>query len=556
MLRQFKYIIAFGLLTTFSCSKSFNINVDPNNPSSLPVNNLLPQIEQNMGSASAIYSGMSQVLEVYVHRITVREAPDGYNVTGSSGYVDPMWNFYYSTVLTNADIIVNEANSVGNYKYAGIAKIIKAYAVSQLVDVFGDVPYSEATQLLQNVRNPKFDVDSTIYPKLFTLIDDGIANLKNPALNPLSPARDDVIYGGDVTKWIKAANTLKLKLYTQIRLVKNVSVEVTALLATPGNLINSTTENFQLPYTADSKNPGYNDYSAGQRTEDISPWFYEILKGYNLNIFYGNEDPRIPYYFFNQIAQGQTEGNDGNPTEYRDNSFVSTYFGSNGPDAGRSQQNTMTILGIYPVGGKFDDGTGKGGGSINATSATGAAPYRFITFADRLYLEAELIKQGVITGDARAKTSAAITESFRQVDAVVAKTGTTGLPLLTGSGAVDDYTARVMAEYDANAGKQLQIIMTQKWISSFGSAIDAYTDYRRTGFPILFDPNNSLMAPGGFVQPPINGNPSLGGPQLPVPVSLNMAYPLSLPWPSAELTSNSSAPAQKQPATDKVFWQP
>ena len=552
MLRQVKYITAFGLLAIFSCTKSFNINVDPNNPSNLPVNNLLPQIEQNMGNASAIYSGMSAALEVYIHRITVREAPDGYNVTGSSGFVDPMWNFYYSSVLTNADIIVSEANSVGNYKYSGIAKIIKAYAVSQLVDVFGDVPYSEATQLLQAVRNPKFDVDSTIYPKLFTLIDDGIANLKNPASNPLSPADDDVIYGGDITKWVKAANTLKLKLYTQIRLVKNVSAEVTALLATPSNLINSTAENFQLPYSSDSKNPGYNDYSAGQRTQDISPWFYETLKGYNLNIFYGIEDPRIPYYFFNQIAQGQQEVNDGNPTEYRDNSFVSVYFGSNGPDAARSQQNTMTILGIYPVGGKYDDGVGA---PINATSATGAAPYRFITYADRLYLEAELIKQGVVTGNARAKTLAAITESFKQVDAVVAKTGTTGVPILMGSGAVADYTAKVMAEYDANTSKQLQIIMTQKWISSFGSAIDAYTDYRRTGFPILFDPNNSLMAPGGEVQPPVHGNP-LVDQQAPVPVSLNMAYPLSLPWPSTELTSNSSAPAQKQPATDKVFWQP
>lgn len=553
MLRQFKYIIAFGLLTTFSCSKSFNINVDPNNPSSLPVKNLLPQIEQNMGNASAIYSGMSAALEVYVHRITVREAPDGYNVTGSSGFVDPMWNFYYSTVLTNADIIVNEANSAGNFKYAGIAKIIKAYAVSQLVDVFGDIPYSEATQLLKNIRNPKFDIDSNIYPKLFTLIDEGIADLKNPSANPLSPAGDDVIYGGDVTKWVKAANTLKLKLYTQIRLVKNVSAEVTALLATPANLINGTSENFQLPYSSESKNPGYNDYPAGQRTQNISPWFYEILKGYNLNIFSGNEDPRIPYYFFNQIKQGQQEVNDGNPTEYRDNSFVSVYFGSNGPDAARSQQNTMTILGIYPVGGKYDDGVGA---PINATSATGAAPYRFITYADRLYLEAELIKQGAVTGNARAKTLAAITESFKQVDAVVAKTGTTGVPLLTGSGAVADYTAKVMAEYDANTSKQLQIIMTQKWISSFGSAIDAYTDYRRTGFPILFNPNNPLMAPGGFVQPPVNGNPLVVPPQLPVPVSLNMAYPFSLPWPSAELTSNSNAPAQKQPATDKVFWQP
>src|SRR5690606_19851278 len=126
---------------------------------------------------------------------------------------------------------------------------------------------------------------------------------------------------------------------------------------------------------------------------------------------------------------------------------------------------------------------------------------------------------------------------------------------LAGSTAVSEYIDEVMDEYEANAGKQLEIIMTQKWISSFGSAIDAYTDYRRTGFPVLFDPNNSAMAPGGRVQPPVDGNP-LVSPQLSVPVSANLAFPLSLPWPSSELTSNSNAPAQKQPSTYKVFWQP
>jgi hypothetical protein len=552
MLKKFKYIIPLAAIMALgSCSKSsFDINVDPNNPATLPVNNLLPQIEKDLGDASALSGGMSEALEVYMHRITVREAPNVYGVTGNSGYVDPMWDTYYSATLTNADIIVEKATAAGNFKYAGIAKVIKAYSFSQLVYVFGDVPYSEATQVLNKIRYPKFDDDATIYPSLITLIDEGIADLNNPTANPLSPGSDDVIYGGKDANWVKAANTLKLKLYTQVSLVKDVSKEVKALLANPATLISSTAENFQLPYSSDNKNPGYSDYGASQRTQDISPWFYEIMKGYNPNIFTGIQDPRIPYYFYNQIKVGQSAVNDNNNTEYRDGSFVSIYFGSNGDDVGRTQQNTMTLLGIYPVGGKFDAGAG---GPISVASGTGAAPYRFITYADRLYLEAELIKAGVITGDAATVTKAAITESFKQVDAVVAKTGTTGVPVLTGN--VDSYIDKVMEEYDANTGKQLEIIMTQKWISSFGSAIDAYTDYRRTGFPIIFDPNNPAMAPGGKVQPPLHGNP-LKDPQLPVPVSLNRAFPLSLPWPTSELTSNSSAPAQKQPSTYKVFWQP
>jgi len=97
--------------------------------------------------------------------------------------------------------------------------------------------------------------------------------------------------------------------------------------------------------------------------------------------------------------------------------------------------------------------------------------------------------------------------------------------------------------------------MTQKWLSSVGSSVDQYTDYRRTGYPVLFDPKNPAMAPGGRVQPPLNGNPFVI-PQQSVPVVLDVLYPQSLPWSQAELDLNGNAPDQKLPATFKIFWQP
>lgn len=561
MLRKLKYnvILLFVVFAIGSCSKSyFDINVDPNNPANLPPQNLLPQVVRNIGNASTIFNGMSDVFEVYVHRITVREAPNAYNVTGSTGYVETMWDPYYAAAITNLNIIIDKATAAGNFKYVGIAKVLKAFIFSQLVDVFGDVPYSEAGELLTGVLNPKFDDDVTIYPTLFTMIDEGIADLKNPAINPSSPGADDLFYGGSVTKWVKMANTLKLKLYTQERKVKNVTAEVTALLASPSTLISSTADNFQIAYTNDNRNPGYGDYGAAQRTKYISPWFYEIMMGYNQNILTDNKDPRIPYYWLNQMRKDDVTGHDGFKTEYRDGPFVSIYFGSNGPNSGFAQQNTQTGLGIYPVGGKYDDGSGSGyssGSVLSASSSTGAAPYRLITYADRLYLEAELIQTGVVTGDARAKTLAAITESFKMVDDVVKRTGVPGVPAIAGTATASTYIGKVMDEYDANPDKHLQIIMTQKWISSFGSAIDAYTDYRRTGFPIIFDPNNPAMAPGHLVQPPLHGNPTVD-PQPAVLVSASRGFPLSMPWPATELNSNSSAPTQKEPSTYKVFWQP
>src|SRR5678816_4621019 len=150
---------------------------------------------------------------------------------------------------------------------------------------------------------------------------------------------------------------------------------------------------------------------------------------------------------YNQVNATQPS-RDGNQTEYRDGQFVSIYFGSVGPDRDRTQQNTISLFGIYPVGGKYDDGSAT---IATANSGTGAAPYRLITYADRLYLEAELINTGVITGDAKAKLAAAMDESFKQVDYVITNfiNPSQNVPALFGTPAVATYTDKVLAEYDA-----------------------------------------------------------------------------------------------------------
>src|SRR5690606_11786638 len=121
---------------------------------------------------------------------------------------------------------------------------------------------------------------------------------------------------------------------------------------------------------------------------------------------------------------------------------------------------------------------------------------------------------------------------------------------------VADYIDAVLTEFDnGDADKKLELIMTQKWIQAFGSAVDPYTDYRRTGFPVLFDPTNPAMAPGGQVQPPPAGDPYQVF-QKTVPVILSVPYPLTLPWVRDELQVNPNAPAQKTPSAYKPFWLP
>ena len=561
----FFYFLALTVvLFVTGCKKFLDVNKNTNDPTIVPVAILLTGAELQIGQALAfsndIQNGLSDGLSVYMHQQTTREEADNYDIKGNDGIVENSWAKLHAAI-TDLDVIIKQATEEQRFKYAGIAKILKAYAFSQMVDVWGDIPFSEFNKFKEGVVQPAFDDDKDIYPRLFAMIDEGIADINNPAANTSVPATDDVIYSGNTGRWIKAANTIKLKLYTQIRKVQDVSTQVNALLATPANLINAKEESFVIPFgTAllTDRHPGFYDYVATQRTQHVSPWFYEILKGIN-PLYSGNADPRLPYYIYNQVT---ATGASPNTTEYRDGPFISIYFGSIGPNRNASQQNAISVFGIYPVGGRYDNGLG---GVASAASGTGAAPQRLITYADRLYLQAELMNAGLVAGDARAVFNQAMAASMAQVDYIISayvKPAQTGIPQLMGANgatptaAVTTYINGVLALYDAgNTAKKLEHIITQKWLSSVGASIDQYTDYRRTGYPVLFDPQNPEHAPGGRAQPPVNGNIFVV-PQPSVPVQRTNNFPLSLPWAQTELDLNGNAPAQKNPTTYKVFWMP
>ena len=200
------------------------------------------------------------------------------------------------------------------------------------------------------------------------------------------------------------------------------------------------------------------------------------------------------------------------------------------------------MIGLYPVGGAYDSDDLDKSSSLGIATGTGAAPYRMITYADVLYLEAELIAKGKVTGDLGDVLKSAIEASFVQVDAVTGVAGKGAEPFLLGSVAEADYIADVLVDFDAGSTeKKFEILMTQKWISKFGASNDAYTDYRRTGYPVLFDPNTMTA----------NGGPDGSGV---VPVESTRPYAVSFPWSADELSMNDNSPAQKIPSSAKIFW--
>ena len=227
-----------------------------------------------------------------------------------------------------------------------------------------------------------------------------------------------LFYGGDPELWIKFAKTVKLKMYNQIREVQDVSAEVTALLA-EGDLISDGSEDFQMAYGVsagpDNRNPGYvQEWNAGIANYHISPYFYETMA--NLNTFnhrnYGGdidiEDPRIPYYFFNQIAEVSPDDSPENACSYcfgyvdrasgnfvtvvpelEGTGMVSIYnFSLNiDPNEGFDQGASKTVCGLYPLGGEFDDGDG---GEASFDIGNPQVPQRLLNYYAVKFIEAEL----------------------------------------------------------------------------------------------------------------------------------------------------------------------
>jgi hypothetical protein len=545
------------LLLTVSCSDYLDVDTDKDNPKTAPLDLLLTNTQVNLSKVGDfdLYSG--NVLEVYTHQMTTKEDYDQYNTKPDNTFLSNDWNTIYLT-LTNIETLILQSQASGNLVYLGIAQMQKAYLISTAVDLWGDVPYSEASLLTNNIISPKFDKQKEIYNSVFKLIETAKTNIASNK-GSKKPSTDDLFYGGKTTKWIKFANTFKLKLYNQTRKLSINDFDTSGFntLILENNFFSSIEDDFQFNHTAnvapnDERNRYfYQSYNSTQFGTFQSPWFYEILIGMN-RIHNNNPDPRIKYYFFNQLKPGvfppdQGDAATGNPkADYWDKStgFFSIRFGSVGPYTNSSAENSYTYPGIFPAGGRYDDGQG---GVMSSTTATGIAPHRILTYDEFLYIQAELILKGKIIGNAGTKLRQAMEASFAKVDQVVKNNNSKQvIPELVGSTKATIFMDQIMIEYNKLSTDKLEIIMTQKWVATYGDPLDQYNDYRRTGFPILANPNSTTKE---YQLDNADGFPLIDSQTV-----LNSPYQLSFYWPQNELNVNKNAPIQKNPATYKIFW--
>jgi len=187
-----------------------NINVDPTAPAEAPYSTILPTTQVGM---AYIFGGdyyRFTSLFTQHHLGTARQHESLYNYELVESDLPNAWNNMYSGPLMDLDFLIKDGKKKGCNYYVGIAMIMTAVGLGNTSDLLGDIPYSESFQGNDNLK-PVFDSQEKIYTTIQSLLDEAIGYLGGKDGGVFIPGKDDFIYNGDLTKWTKAAWSLKAR---------------------------------------------------------------------------------------------------------------------------------------------------------------------------------------------------------------------------------------------------------------------------------------------------------------------------------------------------------
>ncbi len=516
---KIKYLSLCVLLLALGCETTeLDLTIDPSNPTpeSAEANLLFNSAQLNLNTAIAYNEDNEDGLSVRAaeaarmqHLFGAYAGP--FSLT--SGSIDNAWESFYLGALKDISELIPIAEANDQQGIIGAAKVIRAYSYVTLVDIFGDVPFSEAIQGLAN-PNPVADSGQSIYDAMLLELDEAIANLGS--LNAVMPT-NDLFYEGDASKWITLARTLKLKMYVQMRLIGDFSSQINTLISE--GVIDDASEDFQFTYSSadiptDSRHPFFAlNYDADGADDYLTSYYVYLLKDDK-----GFNDPRLRYYFYRQTTIVPTNANqflecDGLPLTnfcYLDDLYWTRDHGNDNGVA--PDQLLRSTYGLYPIGGAFDSDQFLPVTSTSLTSGSGAGIFPYMLSSFTKFLLAESALMSGTTGNPRTLLEEGIRASMAKV---LGFTGPVDTAFAATQTDVDNYVAYVLGEYDAVASdaERLDIIMKEYYITLWGNGIEAYNNYRRTGLPSDMPPHVSTPGdfPRTFMYPAIevNGNANI-----------------------------------------------
>lgn len=226
-----------------------------------------------------------------------------YNFTEAD--INNVWRWgLYSDPLMNLQLIMRKADELNSPHYAGVAKVLTAYALINMTDAWNDIPYSEAFQGPDNLK-PAFDTQEEIYATIKKLLDDAIVDLDPATTNEIA-LKGDMIYGNSRAKWLKAAYSLHARRALHLSLVNGYADVLTALQAAQTNGFSSSADDLEFKFgtTALTSNPIF-QFIEQRDDQRVSAYIVDALQATN--------DPRLPVYIAedgngNYTGSGPGEG--------------------------------------------------------------------------------------------------------------------------------------------------------------------------------------------------------------------------------------------------------
>lgn len=491
------FVFALLVIVCSSCKKSFyDINQNPNQVTEDKITSelILPSALHASGNTIRMYAFLNRWLGYWSNNATYSlvEEEVTYNLTNSFASFNNIWNSYYDA-LFDLNTIEQKAPAEGLDYYAAIAKVMKARLFQDLVDNFGNVPYSESFK--KEIATPKYDKGKDIYNDLQVVLDSAIAIFKNKPV-PSKAGTVDIMFKGNAQQWIKFANTIKLKLLINQSELSgfNPTNELVKITANGGLLLSGQSANVNPGYqnAVNQQNPFYTAFGfTVSGTEAGAPI---RANNYLLTIYKQTNDPRIARVF----RPAETPVNPADP-------YIGTNYGA-APDAALKGQFTSYI------------GPGLAGSSSQNQWIT--------TSVESMFLYAEAVARGWITGDPQVAYENAVRESFIWLG--VSNAVASANSYMAGN-AVADWT-----NAGASIAQKVKFIAYQKYIAMAGiNPVEGWNLYRRLAVPAIA---------------PLSVHPNRLG---------NGILPIRLLYPSIEYAVNAAnvqAEGSINQFTSKVFW--
>lgn len=438
------------------------------------------------------------------------------------------WRSVYIGMFQNIRIIETIAQTKNIPFHLGVSHVLEAYTLLNAVDKWGDIPYTEANLADDNGSssfNPSADDDEFLYDRALEILDQALSELNQ--VSESTPPINDIYYNGNVTNWVKLANSIKLSAYLNLRLVRDVTSNVNTIISSTDNYISSNAEDFQFQYSTQNAAPDsrhtrfINNYISAPRGY-LGNWLFdEMLNNSNGGT---TADPRMRYYFYRQTATDPNVTDapcTGNPNY--DFCYVGNFYRGrdHGDDLGiPNDASRRTTFGLYPAGGKFDDDSFT---SVNQNEgAQGAGITPILTHSFIQFMLAELALTEGVAGNSSVYLAEGVKASFEKVRDF--RSDLVAQPFAITTANINSYLNNILTNFNAaDTSGKMNLIADEFYIAAFGNSMHAYNLFKRTGFPQL----QSSVTPAG-------------------------PFPRLLSYPNSEVNGNSNI-SQRQ-VTEQVFW--